>query len=182
MRLAVYKSFITHEIFCIFTWRLRDILVMPVLSAEISVAIKDTSGDSLVTASLVEMMSLLTSVTFLESSLIWPSTFSTDFIWLFMVKMEFVRPDIPKQKKMDVSIKCFWTPCKVFTSVNLLFLITQFYKYFIISRSIFQILTWNLNSSFYIQFTYMTLKRVSLFRLNLSCYIYTSYLSFSFHN
>ena len=98
MRLAVYKSFITHDRFCICTWRLRDILVMPVLSAEISVAIKDTSGDSLVTASLVEMMSLLTSVTFLESSLIWPSTFSTDLIWLFMVKMEFVRPDIPTQK------------------------------------------------------------------------------------
>ena len=98
MKLAIYKRFITHEIFCMCTWRLRDILVMPVLSAEISVAIKDTSGDSLVTASLVEMMSLLTSVTFLESSLIWPSTFSTDFIWLFMVNMEFVRPDIPTQK------------------------------------------------------------------------------------
>ena len=98
MKLAVYKSFTTHEMLCMCTWRLRDILVMPVLSAEISVAIKDTSGDSLVTASLVEMMSLLTSVTFLESSLILPSTFSTDLIWLFMVKMEFVRPDIPTQK------------------------------------------------------------------------------------
>ena len=88
------------------TWRLRDILVMPVLSAEISVAIRETSGDSLVNESLVEMMSLLTSVMFFESSLIFPSTFSTDFIWLFMVKMEFVRPDIPTDHR-HVIVKLF---------------------------------------------------------------------------
>ena len=70
---------------------------MPDLRDEMSVAMSDTSGVSLVTADLVLVTSSLTSDTFLLNSLILPLMFSTDCSWLFMVRIEVVNPDMPRK-------------------------------------------------------------------------------------
>ena len=72
-----------------------DIREMPALSAEMSVAIRLISGDSLDSSVFVEDTSSFTPVTFLPSSLTLSSTSSILLILLLMVRTELLRPDSP---------------------------------------------------------------------------------------